>query len=297
MILIVLDEVNFMRIQKSFASDTAKLYLVATPIGNLRDITLRGLETLKEVDYIACEDTRVTIKLLNHYEISKPLISYHEHNKYDAGYGIIHKLQLGKSVALVSDAGTPCISDPGYEIVKMAIEQDIPVVSIPGASAVLAALITSGIAPQPFTFYGFLDHKKSARKKQLEALKYHPYTLVFYESPHRFRDTIEIMSEVFGERSVAICREISKKFEEIYRGLVNDVNSYYETIKGEIVIIIEANTHPQVPNNSLLEMDIIEHVDYYIEEFGLSKIDAIKQVATERSVAKRDIYNHYHQEC
>jgi 16S rRNA (cytidine1402-2'-O)-methyltransferase len=285
-----------MRIQKSFANDNAKLYLVATPIGNLGDITLRAIEILKEVDYIACEDTRVTIKLLNHFEIKKPMISYHDHNKYNAGVGILKKLQDGESVALVSDAGTPCISDPGYEIVRMAIENDIDVVSIPGASAGIAALITSGLAPQPFTFYGFLDHKKSARKKQLEELKYHPYTLIFYESPHRFRDTIDMMSEIFGERSVAICREISKKFEEVYRGLVNDVNAYYETIKGEIVIIVEANMHPQEPDNSLMEMGIIEHVDYYMEEFGLSKNDAIKKVAFDRKVAKRDIYNEYHQQ-
>lgn len=285
-----------MRIQKSFNEENAKLYLVATPIGNLGDITLRALEILKEVDYIACEDTRVTVKLLNHYDIKKPLISYHEHNKYDAGVGILNKLCDGHSVALVSDAGTPCISDPGYEIIRMAIEREIPIVSIPGASAVLAAIITSGLAPQPFTFFGFLEHKKSARKKQLEELKYHPYTMVFYESPHRFKETIDMMSEVFGERHVSIAREITKKFEEVYRGLVNDVNSYYETIKGEIVIVVEANTHPQVPDNSLLEMDVIEHVDHYIEEFGLTKNEAIKKVAVERNVSKRDVYNHYHQE-
>lgn len=285
-----------MRIQKSFLTDGAKLYLVATPIGNLGDITLRAIETLKEVDFIACEDTRVTLKLLNHLGISKPLISYHEHNKYESGLGILQKLQEGKSVALVSDAGTPCISDPGHEIVRMAIEQDIPVISIPGPSALISALITSGLAPQPFTFFGFLEHKKSARRKQIEALKYHPYTMIFYESPHRFRETIEMMSEIFGERSCAICREISKKFEEIYRGLIQDVNAYYETIKGEVVIIVEANTHPQVPNNDLLEMDIIEHVDYYIEELGMSKAEAIKQVAVDRQVTKREIYNYYHQQ-
>lgn len=285
-----------MIIQKSFAREGAKLYLVATPIGNLGDITYRALETLNAVDYIACEDTRVTLKLLNHFEIKKPLISYHDHNKYEAGNGIIKKLEEGFSVALVCDAGTPSISDPGYEIVRSAIEKDIDVVPIPGASAVLSALIASGIVPQPFTFYGFLDHKKSAKKKQLEELKYHPYTMVFYESPHRFRETIDLMSEVFGERTVAVCREITKKFEEVYRGLVQDVNAYYEQIKGEIVIVVEANTHPQVPNNSLLEMDINEHVDYYIEEFGMSKNEAIKQVANERGVAKRDIYNHYHSE-
>lgn len=286
-----------MLIQKSFSNDHAKLYLVATPIGNLGDITFRAIETLKMVDYIACEDTRVTLKLLNHFGIKKPLISYHEHNKMTAGTGILNKLQEGYSVALVSDAGTPCISDPGHEIVRLAIDNDIDVVPIPGASAVITALITSGIAPQPFTFFGFLDHKKSEKRKQLEALKYHPYTMVFYESPHRFRETIELMGEVFGERTVAICRELTKKFEEIYRGLVNDVNAYYEQIKGEIVIVVEANQHPQVPNNSLLEeMDIMEHVDYYMNEFGLSKSEAIKRVADDRGVAKRDIYNYYHRQ-
>ena len=286
-----------MIIQKSFANDSAKLYLVATPIGNLGDITFRAIETLKMVDYIACEDTRVTLKLLNHFDIKKPLISYHEHNKLTAGSGIIKKLQEGFNVALVSDAGTPCISDPGHELVRLAIDNDIDVVSIPGASAVITALTTSGIAPQPFTFIGFLDHKKSEKRKQLEALKYHPYTMVFYESPYRFRETIELMSDIFGERTVAICRELTKKYEEIYRGLVNDVNSYYEEIKGEIVIVVEANQHPQVPNTSLLEeMDITEEVDYYINEFGMSKSEAIKRVADEMGVAKRIIYNYYHRQ-
>lgn len=275
-----------MIIQKSFEKENGKLYLVATPIGNLGDMSLRGLETLKNVDFIACEDTRVTIKLLNYYEIKKPLISYHEHNKYEAGVGIINKLSEGSSVALVSDAGTPCISDPGYEIVLLAIENNIDVVPIPGANAALSALITSGIAPQPFTFFGFLDHKKTIKKTQLEELKYHPYTMIFYESPHRFKETVSLMSEIFGERKCAIIRELTKKFEEIYRGLINDANLYYEDIKGEIVIIVEANTHPQVPDNSILEMDIIEHVNYYMD-IGLTKNEAIKRVATDRKVAKR----------
>lgn len=284
-----------MNIQKSFETDNNKLYLVPTPIGNLGDMSFRALETLKTVDYIACEDTRVTLKLLNYYNIKKPLISYHEHNKYNAGVGIINKILEGASVALVSDAGTPCISDPGYEIVCLAIENNIDVVSIPGASALISAIICSGIQPQPFTFYGFLDHKKSVKRKQIEELKFHPFTLIFYESPYRFKETINLMSEIFKERKCAIAREISKKFEEVYRGLINDVNSYYEEIKGEIVIIVEANTHPQEPDNSLLEMDVIEHVNHYME-VGLSKNDAIKKVAIERKVAKRDIYNFYHQQ-
>ncbi len=284
-----------MNIQKSFEKDNAKLYLVPTPIGNLGDITLRALETLKSVDYIACEDTRVTIKLLNYYEIKKPLISYHEHNKFDAGIAIINKIIEGSNVALVSDAGTPCISDPGYEMVRLAIEKEIDVVPIPGPSAAISALICSGIAPHPFTFMGFLDHKKSAKKRQLEEIKYHPYTMIFYESPHRFNETITLMSEIFEERNCAIVREISKRFEEVYRGLINDVNSYYEEIRGEIVIVVEGNAHPQHLDNSLLEMDVIEHVNYYME-IGLSKNDAIKRVALERKVAKRDIYNVYHQQ-
>lgn len=286
-----------MLIQRSFSSDSAKLYLVATPIGNLDDITLRAIETLKMVDYIACEDTRVTLKLLNHLDIKKPLISYHEHNKETAGMGIIKKLQDGYNVALVSDAGTPCISDPGHELVRMAIDYGIDVVPVPGPSAVITALITSGIAPQPFTFIGFLDHRKSEKRKQLEALKYHPYTMVFYESPHRFRETIAMMSEIFGERTVAICRELTKKYEEIYRGLVNDVNAYYEEIKGEIVIVVEATEHPQVPNTTLLEeLAISEKVDYYMNELGLSKSEAIKRVAEETGLAKREVYNYYHRQ-
>jgi len=284
-----------MNIQKSFEKENAKLYLVATPIGNLGDITFRALETLKMVDYIACEDTRVTIKLLNYYEIKKPLISYHEHNKYETGTNLINKMLEGKSIALVSDAGTPCISDPGYEMVRMAIDNNIDVVPIPGASATISALICSGIAPQPFTFFGFLEHKKQSKKKQLQELKFHPYTMVFYESPHRFKETITLMSEIFEERSCAIMREITKRFEEVYRGLINDVNSYYEEIRGEIVIVVEANTHPQHPDDSLLELDVIEHVNYYME-IGLSKNDAIKKVAVDRNVAKRDVYNEYHQQ-
>ncbi len=284
-----------MYIQRSFEKDNAKLYLVATPIGNLGDISFRALEILKKVDYIACEDTRVTIKLLNYYDIKKPLISYHDHNKYEAGVGIINKIREGHCVALVSDAGTPCISDPGYEVVRSAIENEIDVVPIPGASALTSAIICSGLAPQPFTFFGFLEHKKQKKRKQIEEIKYHPYTMIFYESSHRFKETIQLMSEIFEERSCAIVREISKKFEEVYRGLINDVNAYYEEIKGEIVIVVEANTHPQHPDNSLLEMDVIEHVNYYME-IGLSKNDAIRQVALERKVAKRDVYNAYHQQ-
>ncbi|HEY8363950.1 MAG TPA: 16S rRNA (cytidine(1402)-2'-O)-methyltransferase [Haloplasmataceae bacterium] len=284
-----------MIIQKSFANNNAKLYLVATPIGNLGDISFRALETLKMVDYIACEDTRVTLKLLNYYEIKKPLISYHEHNKYEAGIGLINKILEGSNIALVSDAGTPCISDPGHEVVRLAIENNIDVVPIPGASALISALICSGLAPQPFTFFGFLSHKKQEKRKQLEEIKYHPYTMIFYESPHRFKETINLMSEIFEERGCAIVREITKRYEEIYRGLINDVNSYYEDIKGEIVIIVEANTHPQSPDNSLLEMDIIDQVNYYME-IGMTKNDAIKRVALERKVTKREIYNVYHQE-
>lgn len=284
-----------MIIQKSFANDNAKLYLVSTPIGNLGDITFRALEILKMVDYIACEDTRVTLKLLNYYDIKKPLISYHEHNKFEAGKNLIDKIQNGSNIALVTDAGTPCISDPGHEVVRLAIENNIDVVPIPGASALISALIVSGLAPQPFTFFGFLNHKKQEKRKQLEELKYHPYTMIFYESPHRFKETIDLMSEIFEERNCAIVREITKKYEEVYRGLINDVNSYYEDIKGEIVIIVEANTHPQRPDNSLLEMDIIDHVNYYME-IGLTKNDAIRRVALERKQAKREIYNLYHQQ-
>ncbi|MDF2699381.1 MAG: rRNA methyltransferase [Haloplasmataceae bacterium] len=284
-----------MNIQKSFEKDNGKLYLVATPIGNLGDITFRAIETLKAVDYIACEDTRVTIKLLNYYEIKKPLISYHEHNKFEAGISIVERIEMGANVALVTDAGTPCISDPGYEIVCLAIENNIDVVPIPGANAAITSLIISGILPQPFTFFGFLDHKKQIRRNQIDELKYFPYTMIFYESPHRFKETVGLMSEIFGERNCAIVREVSKKFEEVYRGLVNDVNSYYEEIKGEIVIIVEGNSHPQTPNNELLELDIIEHVNYYME-IGLTKNEAIKKVAIERGVAKRDIYNTFHQQ-
>ncbi|ERJ13394.1 16S rRNA (cytidine(1402)-2'-O)-methyltransferase [Haloplasma contractile] len=282
-----------MSVQKSFQNEDSKLYLVATPIGNLGDFSKRAIEILKEVDLVACEDTRVTIKLLNHFEIKKPLMSYHEHNKEVGGDKIVREIESGKSIALVSDAGMPCISDPGYEVVKSAISHGIDVVPIPGASAAVTSLIASGLVPQPYTFYGFLDHKKSKKRKQLEELKGHPFTLIFYESPYRFKDTMEVILDVLGDLNCAVVRELTKRYEEIFRGNVSEAISFYDTIKGEIALIIEGKKIEE--QSPLLELDVVSHVDVYIKN-GLKKNDAIKKVAKEREIPKRDVYNAYHQE-
>ena len=209
--------------QKSFENERPTLYLVATPIGNLDEMTYRSINTLKNVKYIAAEDTRNTVKLLNHFEISTKLISHHEHNIKQSIPKLIQLLEEGNDIALVSDAGYPAISDPGYELVKEAIEHEINVVPISGCNACLDALVVSGIAPQPFMFYGFLSHTNKNKTKELEKLKNITYTIVFYEAPHRIKATLECMMKVLGDRRIALCREITKKHEEILRGTISEV--------------------------------------------------------------------------
>ncbi|PRS72670.1 16S rRNA (cytidine(1402)-2'-O)-methyltransferase [Bacillus sp. GBSW2] len=289
-----------MKTQKSFdgQSDMGILYLVPTPIGNLEDMTFRAIQTLKDVDYIAAEDTRQTKKLCHVYEIDTPLTSYHEHNKDSSGHKLIEWLKEGKNIALVSDAGLPTISDPGAEVVRDFTNIGGYVVPLPGANAALTALIASGITPQPFFFYGFLDRQKKEKKKQLEALKKRQETIIFYEAPHRLKETLTLMKEVWGNRNIAITRELTKKFEEFIRGDLESVLTWSaeHQIRGEFCLVVQGNDQDEEELNedvwwkSLSEK---EHVIHYIEE-GLTSKEAIKHTAVERGVPKRMIYDAYH---
>ncbi|MFT9850290.1 16S rRNA (cytidine(1402)-2'-O)-methyltransferase [Aneurinibacillus sp. REN35] len=290
-----------MLVQKSFApkEHTGKLYLVATPIGNLDDMTVRAVRTLQEVDIIAAEDTRQTRKLLTHFQIETRLISYHEHNKTASGPEIIRLINEGASIALVSDAGLPAISDPGQELVHDAIAEGIAVIPIPGANAGLSALIVSGLSTDGFVFRGFLPRDKKERREELERLRPYPETLIFYESPHRIDKTLREMQEILGDRAIALGRELTKRYEEFVRGCIEDVLVFLEEqeeIRGEFTVIVEGNAGEE--DSEAAEwwqgLDIVTHVNVHIEK-GLLKKDALKQVAMERGLPKRDIYNEYHQ--
>ena len=274
------------------------LYLCATPIGNLSDVSKRFVDTLNMADIIACEDTRVTIKLLNHFNIKKPLTSYHEHNKREKGEYLINQMKEGKNVVLVSDAGTPAISDPGEDLVRLCIENDINVTSIPGCVALINALILSGLSTKRFSFEGFLSVNKRHRKEHLESLKNDAHTMIFYEAPHKLIYTLCDMSQVFGEqRKIALVRELTKLHEDIIRCTLKEAIKLFEEQKprGEYVIIIEGKNDDEnnEENQWWEELDIKEHVDEYIKK-GQSSKDAIKSVATDRGVPKREIYNEYH---
>lgn len=273
---------------------TGTLYLVATPIGNLDDITFRAINTLKEVDFIAAEDTRQTLKLLNHFEIKKPLLSYHEHNRYEAGPKIIERILKGESVALVTDAGTPGVSDPGEDLVKLAIENYINVVHIPGASAFLYALVVSGLSTEKFVFEGFLNRESKHRRERLEFLKNETRTIIFYEAPHRLIKTLNDLYENFGDRKIALCRELTKRYEEITRCTISEAIKIYEEKepKGEYVLVLEGKSKEEIEEEKRQEfqdIDIAEHIQKYIDE-GLSKKDAIKKVAKERGLKKSEVY-------
>lgn len=278
--------------QKSFENQKSTLYLVATPIGNLNEMTYRAVDILKKVDFIAAEDTRNTIKLLNYFEITTKLMSHHEHNLVTSIPKIIQLLLNGHDLALVSDAGYPAISDPGYELVKECINNDINVVPISGANACLDALVVSGITPQPFLFYGFLDHLDKRKKKELDSLKKYKETIVFYEAPHRIKKTLSIMLDIFGNRNIALCREITKKHEEINRGSIEEILSVVDDMKGEMVIVVEGNK--EIEEEHVFDQSIQEHVDEYIEK-GMSTKDAIKEVAKQRNISKNIVYQEYHQ--
>ena len=275
--------------QQSFCNDKATLYLVATPIGNLDDFSFRAINTLKMVDIIYCEDTRVSINLLKHYNIDTHIACYHEFNKDAQGISIIKNLKDGKNVGLISDAGMPVISDPGYDIAQLAIEEGFNVVAVPGANAALSALIISGLAPMPFTFYGFLDSKEQKRKKELLELKDKKETLIFYESPHRIFKTLSDILDICGDRKIALVRELTKKFEEVIRGNISEVLEIVSELKGEMVIILDGNKEEKTYDH----MTIIEHVNLYIKE-GLKTNDAIKRVANDRNIPKHDVYKQYH---
>ena len=293
-----------MFVQSSFSGNQqgqGELYLVATPIGNLQDITVRALETLKMVNIIAAEDTRQTRKLLTHFEIEAKLVSHHEHNKEASLKGIIEWLQEGKKVALVSDAGMPAISDPGYELVREATNLQIPVIPIPGANAALSALIASGLPTEKFVFLGFLPREKKFLKKELERIKGYPETLLFYEAPHRIVKMLTTLKEELGDRQIVLARELTKKYEEFIRGNITEVLDYLEAqeqIRGEFTVIVEGSTEPSNDQEKgiwWINLDVITHVETYINE-GLSSKEAIKRTAEDRQVQKRDIYNLYHKQ-
>lgn len=271
-----------------------KIYLVATPIGNLEDITLRALNVLKEVDLIAAEDTRHTLGLLNHFEISKPLISYYKQNEKTKSEVLIQKVLEGKNIAVVSDAGTPGISDPGEEIVKVAIENDIEIVPIPGACAFVNALIASGLNTREFSFVGFLSAEKKEKREKLNELKYETKTLIFYEAPHKLKGTLETIYEIFGERKIVLAKELTKIHEEFIRGNISQILDKIELIKGEFVILIEGSkvSKLDIEKNAINELSLDEHYKFY-EEKGLEKKEIIKKIAKDRNVNKNEIYQYF----
>lgn len=290
--------VSNMQQQKSFHMESEKgiLYLVPTPIGNLEDISYRSLRILKEADWIAAEDTRNTKKLCNYFEIETPIISYHEHNKESSGYKLIAKLKDGEKIALVSDAGMPTISDPGYELVTSAIEEKLTVVPLPGANAALTALIASGLPTQPFFFYGFLNRQKKQKKAELETLSKVSSTIILYESPHRLKESLQLMLDILGDRSIVLSRELTKKYEEFIRGSIREAVEWagQSEIRGEFCLIIEGCKEPVEESKWWEGLSIEEQITYYIEEKGMKSKDAIKQTALDRDMSKREVYKIYH---
>lgn len=272
-------------IQKSYSeSEYGKLYLIPTPIGNLDDITYRAINTLRDVDVVFAEDTRVTINLLKHFDISKKVESCHKYTEMKNKDKIINILKSGKNIGYVTDRGTPLISDPGNVIVDAVIEENITVIALPGPSALLPALNMSGISNERFLFYGFLQSKSSLAKKELIDLKEEKYSIILYESPHRILNTLELIFDVFGDRKIAVVREISKLYEEVIRGRVSEVISLADNIRGEIVLVIEGNNN--IEDNNDYEKLINELIDK-----GYSKRDAVKEIAERYNVSKNKLYN------
>lgn len=273
-----------------------KIYLVATPIGNLSDISMRAIETLKNVDIIACEDTRNTIRLLNHFEIKGHLTSYHEYNKIDKAYELCEKVKEGNNIAFVSDAGMPAISDPGYELVDIAYKEGLEVTVVPGASAVVSALAISGISSRRFAFEGFLPADKNEKKEILTELSQESRTIILYEAPHRLLKTLKELFEYMGDRNIAIVREITKLHEEVLRGKLAEIIADYESeriaVRGEYVLVIEGKSlleKREERQKSFEEISIREHYEKYIAE-GMDKKEAMKAVAKDRGIQKRDVY-------
>lgn len=271
------------------------LYLCATPIGNLEDMTFRVIRTLKEVDLIAAEDTRNSIKLLNHFEIKTPMTSYHEYNKIEKGYKLVEKLQEGMNIALITDAGTPGISDPGEELVKMCYEAGIEVTSLPGAAACITALTLSGLSTRRFAFEAFLPTDKKEHQEVLKELQEETRTMILYEAPHRLLKTLKELEEVFGpERKLTVCRELTKKHETAFQTTFSEAITHYEETepRGECVLVIEGKSREQIRQeevNKWEEMSLEEHMDFY-EKQGIDRKEAMKRVAKDRGMAKRDVY-------
>ena len=285
-----------MQIQRSFKDqrETGTLFLVPTPIGNRDDMSYRMIQTLKEVDLIAAEDTRNTGLLLKHFEIRTPQVSFHEHNAMEKIPDLLAHLESGKNVAQVSDAGLPSISDPGHDLVKAAIEREIPVVAVPGPSAGITGLIASGLAPQPHIFYGFLPRKEGQQKAFFQEKRDYPETQIFYESPHRVRATLQNMLAVYGDRPVVLVRELTKIYEEYTRGTIAELVAYLEEnpLKGECLLIVEGASEQE---QDLEEVDLIQEIDLLVQS-GIKKNQAIKQVAKQFGLQKSDLYARYHQE-
>ena len=285
-----------MQIQRSFKDqrETGTLFLVPTPIGNRDDMSYRMIQTLKEVDLIAAEDTRNTGLLLKHFEIRTPQVSFHEHNAMEKIPDLLAHLESGKNVAQVSDAGLPSISDPGNDLVKAAIEREIPVVAVPGPSAGITGLIASGLAPQPHIFYGFLPRKEGQQKAFFQEKRDYPETQIFYESPHRVRATLQNMLAVYGDRPVVLVRELTKIYEEYTRGTIAELVAYLEEnpLKGECLLIVEGASEQEA---NLEEVDLIQEIDLLVQS-GIKKNQAIKQVAKQFGLQKSDLYARYHQE-
>lgn len=269
------------------------LYLTATPIGNLSDLSERAVKVLSEVDFIAAEDTRVTLKLLNYLGISKSVVSYFEHNKRERGEEILKRLQAGESCALVTDAGTPAVSDPGADLVRLCADNGVAVTSIPGACAAVTALTLSGLDTEHFMFEGFLKGAKKERASRLEKLKTYDCTLILYEAPHHLRDTLKDLREALGNRRIALCRELTKLNEEVMRTELDSAAAYYDAHepRGEYVLIIEGSVKPD--DAFWKDMNIREHVEYYINTLGFVKSEALKAAARDRGVAKNVIYKEF----
>lgn len=274
--------------QKSY-DNSPSLYLIPTPIGNMEDITLRSINTLKMVDLILCEDTRITGELLKKLDIKKKLIHSDDHTEDGLKEMVLEKLKEGLNIGLVTDRGTPIISDPGYKIVEFISNNGFNVISLPGPTAFVPALTASGLNPQPFLFYGFLNSKESKREKELETLKKLPYTIILYEAPHRIHSMLDSLLKVFGDRKIALNREISKRYEEIIRGNISEVLEIVDELKGEMVIVVEGNTKDE----DYSSMTILEHINLYLED-GMTEKEAIKKVAVERSIPKSVVYKEYH---
>lgn len=280
-------ETNMKR-QKSFDEKKPSVYLVPTPIGNRQEMSPRALEILKEVDMIACEDTRNTGQLLKYFGIKKPLISHHEHNQEESIQKILDYLSQGKTIGIVSDAGYPLISDPGAALVRVCIENDFPVISISGANAALNALVASGLDPKHYLFYGFLETKSSKRKEQLKELDSFPYTLIFYEAPHRIDSMLKDLLEIFGDRKICLARELTKLYEEYLRGTISEILPVVSSLKGEMVVVVEgAKTIKKE-----VSLEEAAQLVYHEIDKGLSTKQSVQQIAQKLGISKNELYQY-----